>query len=83
MTTNFATFGNELYTGKRSYNFVASKKIWFLIAAVAVALSILLPVALASSSGAGQSSRFPTSRPRTRCSARRPSQTWWRAAFRV
>ena len=45
MTTNFATFGNELYTGKRSYNFVSSKKIWFLIAAVAVALSILLPVA--------------------------------------
>ncbi|MHA7223161.1 protein translocase subunit SecF [Arthrobacter sp. RHLT1-20] len=42
---SFANFGNELYTGKRSYDFVASKKIWFLIAAVAVALSILLPVA--------------------------------------
>ena len=42
---SFATFGNELYTGKRSYDFVGSKKIWFLIAAVAVALSILLPVA--------------------------------------
>jgi preprotein translocase subunit SecF len=45
MSSSFATFGNELYTGKRSYNFVDSKKIWFLIAAVAVALSILLPVA--------------------------------------
>ena len=45
MTTSFATFGNELYTGKRSYNFVNSKKIWFIIAAVAVALSILIPVA--------------------------------------
>lgn len=44
MTTSFATFGNELYTGKRSYNFVDSKKIWFIIAAVAVALSILIPV---------------------------------------
>lgn len=42
---NFATFGNELYTGKRSYDFVGKKKIWFLIAAVAVALSILIPVA--------------------------------------
>lgn len=42
---SFANFGNELYTGKRSYNFVGSKKIWFLIAAVAVALSILLPIA--------------------------------------
>jgi len=41
---SFATFGNELYTGKRSYDFVGSKKIWFLIAAAAVALSILLPV---------------------------------------
>ncbi|AFR29350.1 MULTISPECIES: protein translocase subunit SecF [Micrococcaceae] len=45
MTTSFATFGHELYTGKRSYNFVNSKKIWFIIAAVAVALSILIPVA--------------------------------------
>ncbi|WP_344697974.1 protein translocase subunit SecF, partial [Paenarthrobacter ilicis] len=44
MTTSFATFGHELYTGKRSYNFVNSKKIWFTIAAVAVALSILIPV---------------------------------------
>ena len=44
MTTSFAKFGNELYTGKRSYNFVSSKKIWFIIAAVAVAISILLPV---------------------------------------
>jgi preprotein translocase subunit SecF len=42
---NFSTFGNELYTGKRSYDFVGKKKIWFLIAAVAVALSILIPVA--------------------------------------
>lgn len=44
MTTSFAKFGNELYTGKRSYNFVSSKKIWFIIAAVVVAVSILLPV---------------------------------------
>ena len=42
---NFAKFGNDLYTGRRSYDFVASKKIWFIIAAVAVALSILIPVA--------------------------------------
>src|SRR6478672_955396 len=42
---SFATFGNDLYTGKRSYDFVGSKKIWFLIAAVAVALSIIVPVA--------------------------------------
>ncbi|WP_423184747.1 protein translocase subunit SecF [Arthrobacter sp. NyZ413] len=44
MTTSFAKFGNELYTGERSYNFVSSKKIWFIIAALAVAISIILPV---------------------------------------
>ncbi|MDE8668889.1 protein translocase subunit SecF [Pseudarthrobacter sp. H3Y2-7] len=42
--SSFATFGNELYTGKRSYNFVGAKKIWFLIAMAAVALSIVIPV---------------------------------------
>src|SRR6478735_3849850 len=42
---NFSTFGNELYTGKRSYDFVGYRKLWFLIAAVAVAFSILIPVA--------------------------------------
>ncbi|MEE2523397.1 protein translocase subunit SecF [Pseudarthrobacter sp. J75] len=44
MSSTFANFGNELYTGKRSYDFVGTKKLWFIIAAVAVALSILLPV---------------------------------------
>ncbi|MDQ1058998.1 preprotein translocase subunit SecF [Arthrobacter globiformis] len=41
--SSFAKFGNELYTGKRSYDFVGAKKIWFAVAAVAVALSILIP----------------------------------------
>ncbi|WP_284974533.1 protein translocase subunit SecF [Arthrobacter sp. efr-133-TYG-104] len=44
MRTSFATFGNELYTGKRSYNFVGSRRIWFIIAGVIVALSIVIPV---------------------------------------
>lgn len=43
--SGFATFGNELYTGKRSYDFVGAKKIWFIIALVGVALSIIIPVA--------------------------------------
>ncbi|MCK9921442.1 hypothetical protein MXD61_05980, partial [Frankia sp. AgPm24] len=41
---NFATFGNELYTGKRSYDFVGKRKIWFSIAAVMVILSIAVPL---------------------------------------
>lgn len=41
---NFATFGNELYTGKRSYDFVGKRKIWFGIAIVLLVASILVPV---------------------------------------
>lgn len=41
---SFANFGNELYTGKRSYSFVGKRKIWFTIAAIAVLLSILMPI---------------------------------------
>ncbi|MFJ3957861.1 protein translocase subunit SecF [Arthrobacter sp. NPDC090010] len=44
MSTVFARFGNELYTGKRSYDFVGRKKIWMLIAGALVVLSILVPV---------------------------------------
>jgi preprotein translocase subunit SecF len=42
---SFATFGNELYTGKRSYEFIGRRKLWFLIAGVLVVLSILVPLA--------------------------------------
>lgn len=42
--TNFATFGNELYTGKRSYDFVGRRRIWFIIAAILVIGSVLIPV---------------------------------------
>ncbi|MHA7238874.1 protein translocase subunit SecF [Arthrobacter sp. TMS1-12-1] len=42
--TNFATFGNELYSGKRSYPFVAKRNLWFLIAGVALLISIIIPV---------------------------------------
>jgi len=40
---SFAKFGNDLYTGERSYDFVGRRKLWYLIAAVLIALSILLP----------------------------------------
>jgi len=41
---NLATWGNELYTGKRSYQFVGRRRLWFLIAGVLVLLSLLVPV---------------------------------------
>lgn len=37
-------FGNQLYSGERSFNFVGRRKVWYSIAAVAVILSIALPV---------------------------------------
>lgn len=41
---NLATWGNELYTGKRSYPFVGKHNLWFAIAGILVVLSILVPV---------------------------------------
>lgn len=42
---NFATFGNDLYTGKRSFDIVGNRKTWYIIAAVALILAVLIPVA--------------------------------------
>ncbi len=41
---SFSTFGNELYSGKRSYAFVEKRKLWFIITGVAILLSLLIPV---------------------------------------
>ncbi len=37
-------FGNQLYSGERSFNFIGKRKIWYTIAAIAVILSIALPI---------------------------------------
>ncbi|MFM1950377.1 MAG: protein translocase subunit SecF [Actinomycetota bacterium] len=42
--TSLKTIGNQLYSGERSYDFVGKRKIWYTIAAIAVILSIALPV---------------------------------------
>lgn len=41
---NFQQFGNDLYTGKRSIDFVGKRKIWFAIAAVLIIVSVLIPI---------------------------------------
>lgn len=43
MATRFQRFGNDLYTGARSIDFVGKRKIWYTIAAVAIILSIIIP----------------------------------------
>lgn len=40
----FQQLGNDLYTGKRSFKIVQKRKLWFLIAAIAVLISIVVPV---------------------------------------
>jgi len=39
----FSQFGNSLYTGERSIDFVGRRKIWYSIAALVLLLSVLLP----------------------------------------
>ncbi|HET9657960.1 MAG TPA: protein translocase subunit SecF [Kineosporiaceae bacterium] len=38
---SFAQFGNDLYAGRRSFEFVGNRKRWYAIAAVAVLISLL------------------------------------------
>ena len=40
---SFTRFGNDLYTGARSFDFIGRRRLWYLIAAVAIVLSIVLP----------------------------------------
>ncbi|WP_207456724.1 protein translocase subunit SecF [Desertivibrio insolitus] len=42
--SGFAEFGNDLYTGKRSIDFVGRRKLWYLIAAVMILASIVGPL---------------------------------------
>ncbi|MFF1572179.1 protein translocase subunit SecF [Leifsonia sp. NPDC058292] len=44
MASRLTKFGNDLYTGARSFDFVGKRKIWYAIAAVMVIASILIPV---------------------------------------
>jgi preprotein translocase subunit SecF len=41
---SFAQFGNDLYTGRRSYNFIGRRRLWYAVAAGLVALSVLMLV---------------------------------------
>src|SRR5690606_11861704 len=41
---SFAQFGNDLYTGKRSYDIVGRRKIWYIVAAALILISVLGPV---------------------------------------
>ena len=40
---SFSQFGNDLYTGAKSIDFIGRRKVWFLISAVALLLAIAVP----------------------------------------
>lgn len=37
-------FGNDLYTGARSYDFVGKRNIWYIIAVISVLVSVVVPI---------------------------------------
>jgi preprotein translocase subunit SecF len=41
--TSLRTIGNELYSGKRSFDFVGKRNTWYVVAAVAIIISVALP----------------------------------------
>jgi preprotein translocase subunit SecF len=41
---SFSKFGNDLYTGARSYNIVGKRKVWYLVAALLILTAIIVPV---------------------------------------
>lgn len=44
MASRLTTFGNDLYTGKRSFNFVGGRRKWYTIAGVLILLSVIVPL---------------------------------------
>jgi preprotein translocase subunit SecF len=41
---SFAKFGNDLYTGARSFNFVGRRRIWYVIATLMILASVVVPI---------------------------------------
>ncbi|MCY7326113.1 MAG: protein translocase subunit SecF [Microbacteriaceae bacterium] len=42
---NLTQFGNDLYTGKKSVSFVGKRRLWYSIAIVLMAISVVIPLA--------------------------------------
>lgn len=41
MARSFAQFGNALYTGEKSINFIGKRRVWYIVSAVLIVLSII------------------------------------------
>lgn len=42
--SRFSELGNKLYSGEKSIDFIGKRKIWYAVAAVVVALSVIIPL---------------------------------------
>jgi preprotein translocase subunit SecF len=42
---SFSKFGNDLYTGARSFNIVGRRKVWYIVALVMIAIAVIVPFA--------------------------------------
>lgn len=43
--SKFSELGNDLYSGKRSFDFIGKRKVFYIVAAVMIALAVILPAA--------------------------------------
>src|SRR4051812_25619723 len=43
MASGLTKFGNDLYTGERSVNFIGNRRIWLTIAAILVIAAVVVP----------------------------------------
>ena len=44
--SKFSEFGNQLYTGDKSFNFTGRRKVWYAISVIVIAVSAVLPFTL-------------------------------------
>src|SRR5690606_26517550 len=43
LMASFSQFGNDLYTGKRSYNIVGKRRVWYIVAALLILIAVAGP----------------------------------------
>jgi preprotein translocase subunit SecF len=53
MAGGLTQFGNDLYTGARSIDFIKRRKVWYLVSGIAVVLAIVLPLLVLPAVGRG------------------------------
>ena len=46
MASRFLSFGNHLHTGELSFDFIAKRRYWFIIAGVMMVASVIIPIVL-------------------------------------